>query len=563
MPKQQLLGPGGEAIPQYIVDRAKRGSSRARASLNGSAPQFFPFDAAQWQSTEMGDWLPWIRSPDAEYNIFRDRMVARQRDLARNEGWVSGALDRIVDNTIGARFRLMAKPDYRMLSALYSKKFDEVWASEYQRKAEAVWRAFSEDVGRYNDLSRQLTMTQQFRLSLRHKLIDGESLMLAYWMDDRVGYGRARFATTFLCVDPDRLSNPMEMVDSEFMRGGVEIDRDGVPIAYHIRAAHQNDWYNVSESLQWERVEREDTDGWQRVLHDFDRTRSGQNRGVSIFAPILARLKMLSRYYGVELQAATVASVFGTYVTSPYDEVMVQDALETDNNSLGWYQGLRDEWNTKRPAMLGDVRVPALAPGEKIETVSAERPTSNFSPFTQEILRNIAAALGVSAEQVSQDYSKTNYSSARAAIVEVEKTFERRKADFEVNTALPCYTSVLHEAHERGLMDDVLPSGAPDFLEARSGYARGRFLAPAKGWVDPVVERQGAILGLDAGFSTLEEECAAQGIDWEETLEQRAREVKRFEKLGLPLPQWAGEAVRGPSPGPDPAQRTITPPKAA
>ncbi len=32
----------------------------------------------------MGNWLPMIRSPDAEINWFRDRMVARSRDLARN-----------------------------------------------------------------------------------------------------------------------------------------------------------------------------------------------------------------------------------------------------------------------------------------------------------------------------------------------------------------------------------------------------------------------------------------------------------------------------------------------
>ena len=39
-------------------------------------------------------------------------------------------------------------------------------------------------------------------------------------------------------------------------------------------------------------------------------------------------LKMLARYYGVELQAATVASVLGLAVTSPYDEEEVRGALE-------------------------------------------------------------------------------------------------------------------------------------------------------------------------------------------------------------------------------------------
>ena len=38
---------------------------------------------------------------------------------------------------------------------------------------------------------------------------------------------------------------------------------------------------------------------------------------------------------------------------------------------------------------------------------------------------------------------------------------------------------------------------------------------------------------MDTGISTLEDECAEQGKDWEETLEQRARERDRMAKLGL------------------------------
>lgn len=557
MTDKAILDPRGEPIPAKTIDSVRKGG-RVRASLGGSAPQFFPYDAAQWQSPEMGEWLPWIRSPDAEINIHRDRMVARQRDLVRNDGWVAGAVDRVVDNTIGSQYRLMSKPDYRALSR-YSKKFDDVWASEYQKVVEGLWRSYAEDIGRYNDVTRQLTIAQQFRLALRHKLIDGESLMLAYWLPERIGHGRAKYATAFLVIDPDRLSNPMQMVDTANMRSGVEIDDNGVPLAYHIRRAHQNDWYNAVEQMQWDRIEREDFDGWQRVIHDFDRLRAGQSRGVSVFAPVLTRLKMLARYYGVELQAATIASVFGTYVTSPYDEVMVQDALETDNANFGWYQQFRADWSERRPAMLDGARIPALAPGEKIETVSAERPQTNFSPFVHEMLRSVAAVLGVSAEQITQDYSETNYSSARAAIVEAEKTYNRRAADFMINTAMPVFASFLHEAHERGQLDDVMPKGAPPFIEARTAYARCRFLGAAKGWVDPTAERQGAILGLDAGFSTMEEECASQGMDWEENIDQRAREIARFKELGLPLPQWAGPVVKTQG---APAQSTIAPPVA-
>ncbi|TCG00670.1 hypothetical protein BZM27_54645, partial [Paraburkholderia steynii] len=85
-----------------------------------------------------------------------------------------------------------------------------------------------------------------------------------------------------------------------------------------------------------------------------------------------------------------------------------------------------------------------------------------------------AAALGVSAEQITQDWSRTNYSSARAAMLESWKTLSRRSADFKVGTATPIYACWLQEAMEGGQLDDVLPRNAPDYIEAATEYSRLR-----------------------------------------------------------------------------------------
>jgi lambda family phage portal protein len=524
------------------------GRARADSGLGGTVlavPPYsnaFPYEASSYGTPEMGNWYPWIRSPDSEINLHRDQMVARSRDLARNDGWASGGITRILDNTVGAHMRLSANPDYLALS-MFAKGFDAVWADEFRRAVEALWRGYSEDIGHYNDVSRELTISQQLRLALRHKLVDGDSLIVAYWMPERIGRGGAKYATAFQLVDPDRLSNPYQMIDSKHLRGGVEIDQHGVPIAYHIRKAEQNDWYNAHESMVWERIEREDPDGWRRVIHDFERDRANQHRGIGIFTPVLKHAKMLARYYGVELQAATVATIFGTYVTSPYDPAMIEAAMDSDGGELGFYQDLRTDWSKERPAMLNNVRVPTLAPGEEIKQVAAAHPHTGFEDFAHEMLRSIAAALGVSAEQITQDWSKTNYSSARAALLESWKTLTRRNTEFKVGTATPIYACWLQEAMERGDLDDVLPRNAPDFIDAATAYTRCDWLGVARGWVDPVKEKQGAILGLDGGLSTLKRECAEQGLDWEEVLHQRAIEVDTFKRLGLPPPKWFGEAA--------------------
>jgi lambda family phage portal protein len=540
-----LLDGAGRPIPaaaiQQIRDRARgprMGASLAGGSHGGTG--LFPYDAASWTSPEMGGWNPYVRSPDSEINLYRDRMVARQRDLVRNDGWAAGAVNGILDSTIGVEYRLISKPDYRALS-IVDKAFDAEWAAEFRSVAEALWRGYSADLGHYNDVSRRQTVSQQFRVALRHKLVDGEALGVRYWLPDRIGVGQAAYASSLLVVDPDRLSNENLRPDSKYLRGGVEIDDDDVPQAYFIRRAHQNDWFDAQDSMIWDRVAREDDDGFLRVVHDFDRDRAGQNRGVSVFAPILSRMKMLAEYYGVELQAAQVASVFGTFITSPFDRELVEEALSPGDQALGAYQELRNDFHEKHALQLNRVRIPTLAPGEDIKTVAAARPHDGFSPFTHEMLRSVAAALGVSAQTVHQDYSELNYSSARAAIVEAEKGYNRRCAEFDLNFATPVYAGWLHEAMDAGeLPMPRLARTIPSFLEARNAYARCRWLGPARGWVDPVKERQGAVLGMDAAIDTLEEQCAQQGSDWEENLEQRAREHDRFKKLGLPLPQWIG-----------------------
>lgn len=376
---------------------------------------------------------------------------------------------------------------------------------------------------------------------MRHKLIDGEGLALIHWKPERLGMGGADYATALQLMDPDRLSNPNMMMDTRNLRGGVEIDDDGVPIAYHIREAEPYDWYMAIEANTWQRVERYDEDGFLRVIHDYDRDRAGQHRGIGVFTPVLLHARMLGRYYGIELQAAAVAAVFGTYITSPYDPALVQDAVAGDEDELTLYQSLRSEWANERPAMLNGVKVPTLAPGESVESVSVSHPHANFEAFVHEMQRILAATLGLSAEQITQDWSKTNYSSARAALLEAWKTLQRRRDEFCLNFASPFYATWLWGAMDKRELP--LPKGAPRYVECRTAYARCAWMGVARGWIDPTKEIAGAVMGLDAGLSTLKRECAAQGLDYEEVLHQRKVELDLVNELGIPPFEWGGQVA--------------------
>lgn len=534
----QILGPDGYPIPP-----------RRPSALVG--PSGAPYDAADIMGDHMASWRPPLWSPDTELNMYRDRIVSRVRDLVRNDGWAAGGVTRILDNAIGANFRPIVKPDYLALAALTgNKEFDAKWADEFGRVVEAWWRVWANDPGRYCDLERNLTVSQIMRLGFRHKLVDGDALALMHWKEDRIGRGRARFATTVQLVDPDRLSNPQQQFDQHRTRGGVKLDDDGAAVGYYIRKAHQGDWFSAADSMSWELVDRETSWGRQIVVHDFDSDRAGQHRGgAGILTPVVQRLKMLITYDSKELDAAIINAIFGAYIESPFDHQFVEQALG-ENDELNAYQQGRVDFHNDRRIQLGGARMPILFPGERINAVTAARPASNFADFENAVLRNAAAGMGISAQQLSQNWSDVNYSSARASLLEAWKTLSRRRSDFAIGFAQPIFNAFLEE-----LFDEVelpLPDGAPDFIDARAAYSRCTWMGPGRGWVDPVAEKQGAILGMQSGLSTLEAECAENvGTDWEEILDQRARECEAFKERGLPLPPFmvletATEATKKP-----------------
>lgn len=541
-----ILGPDGNPLPPMQPSRGKM------LAPGGGAP----YDAADAFGEHVAAWRPYLYSPDGELNMYRDRIVARVRDLVRNDGWASGAVTRILDNAIGGHFRPLIKPDWRALKAYTGNKaFDATWAHEFSQVASANWRSWAFDQGRYCDAQRKLTIVQLLRLGFRHKLIDGDSLIQVCWIPERIGMGRARYATAMQLIDPDRLSNPQQQFDSNTSRGGVDVDPFGAARGYWIRKAHQGDWWAAADSVTWEYIPREDQYGRPYIIHDFDSDRAGQHRGgAGIFTPVLQRMKMLAKYDSVELDAAVINSIFGAYIESPFDHSLVADAVG-DETDLSAYQVERSNYHAERKTMLGEARVPILFPGEKINMVAAERPNANFAAFEKSFLRNFASATGLSAQQMSHDWSDTNYSSARGALLEAYKTLTRRRNDFASNTAQPILCCFLEESME---VDDYpLPGGAPSFMECRSMYSRAEWMGPARGWIDPVAEKQGAVLGMDAGLSTLQQECMEQGLDYEEVLEQRKREIDKFAELGIPPPTWAGMQV----PGYVPASQTITKPE--
>jgi lambda family phage portal protein len=510
---------------------------KRRAALSGDASWAFPYDASSWYQPETDAWFPITYSPDHEINVYRDRMVGRVRDLVRNDGAATGAILGTLDQVIGGTYRLIALPDWRWLARRFGPGFDAVWAEEYRQAVESEWRDWAEDPRVFSDAERQLNIADQMWLALRHQLVDGDTLGAVEWHPERVCYGGARYATTIRLIDPDRLSNPYEMIDSKHRRGGVEIDDDGVAVGYHIRRGHAFDWYQAVESMIWDFIPRETAWGRPVVLHYFDRDRVTQHRGLGAFIPVLNTFKMLNKFDSTTLQAAVMATVFSLSLESPYDPEGLKEMMATGQyDDLNNYSELRAAYHRDRPVKLNNATILPTFPGEKLSSHAPTQPSPEYEPFTHAVYRRLAATLGTTVEEITRDWTKSNYSSARAGMISAWRTIVRRRARFDRGFAKGVYVGWHEEAYEiAGL---PMPHEAPDFIEARGALTRCKWIGAPRGWVDPVKEAQGAVLRMDAGVSTLQQEASEQGHDWEELLDQRARERARMKELGVPFPEW-------------------------
>ena len=452
----------------------QRPASRASMLAGANVGYGTPYDAANVTDPQSAAWRPYLWSADAQLNIYRDRIVARARDLARNDGWASGTVTRLLDSAIGASFRPISKPDHRALRAYTGlKTFDAQWAEEFGRACDAHWRSWADDeVGKYCDVERKAWMSLMFGVAFRHLLIDNDALAVLQDRPERVGIGGARYDLCVQLVDPDRLSNPQNVFDKRYMRGGVEIDDDSAAIAYHIRKAHQGDWWAAADAVTWDRIPRETPDGQPIVVHYWEPSQAGEHRGgAGIFTAVLNRMRMLLKYDGAELDAAIINAYFAAVAESPFDHELLAEALGEGNAApLLAYQNERAAFHDERRLMVNGTKVINTYPGEKLTMVKSERPNPNFAAFQGAFLRNIAQATGASATQVSGNWAEMNYSSARAELLEAWKTTVRRRANFGSGFGSPIRSAWMAESME---VDDLpLPAGAPAFYECRAAYAR-------------------------------------------------------------------------------------------
>lgn len=453
-------------------------------------------------------WNPFAGSADADLIPEMGIMNPRSRDLVRNHGIAQSGEQTQLDNIVGTGLRLAASPDALLLG------WEKERAVEWSKITEAKWRAYSNS--NYFDVAEQHNFPQATRLVFRSGFHNGDALALPMWLSRR---GR-KWRTCFQLVESDRLSNPMGKPDSQSLRGGVEINKHGAPRRYWVKKSHPGDWFFGGLGLNdWEGIPAYTSWGRRRVIHVFEAKRIGQHRGVTALAASLKRFKSLDKYELAELNVAAKSALIAGFITSP----MGSEELATLFGSPDKYVNEWTKYNKENSVYVdpNSAKMIPLFPGESIEAFNPGRPNQAYESFISNVLKHLAASLNMPYELLAKDFSNTNYSSARAALMEAWRFFKGAREWLANCWAQPVYELWLEEAVNNGEIE------APGFYKNKEAYCRARWIGPGRGSVDPKKEGEGNTINLGNLTTTLQNLCAdTDGSDWEDVVDQRVLEVQ-------------------------------------
>lgn len=473
----------------------------------------------------MGDWYASPGSADADNNPEVDLAAWRARDLERSEGQVYSAIQQQVMAIVGSGLQVIPTPDWRALGK------DKDWADEWSRKVRSKFRRWFNST----DCDASRTETGGFMTAelLTSTILTGSGLLVPYYKPDR---GMTPYGTCFRVVEADRLSNPNFCADRDDLRKGVHIDPEtGEPLGYYLCNRHPGDAYGMlapGVTRTWTYIPAFTSWGRRRVIHVFPRRRPEQSTGISQLAGVAGDIRDIGKIRRAELRNQVVTSALALIVKSSLNPEQVL-AMMKSMPDYGYWDMYFDR--DVRPQVTDDGATIVAPPGTEVTTLNANRNAQNFETFLKTSWRQVMAGMDVPYEVGARDYGGLNYSNARTILLDAWRTFYTKRDWISFRAMDPVYQAWFEEAVHLGEIDDCTPEDfyAPGMASA---WTSARWIGPGKGWVDPLKEAQAQRERMSNQTTTMELECAEQGLDWQEVAEQQDAEAKFYARLKRPYP---------------------------
>lgn len=404
---------------------------------------------------------------------------AHARDLHRNNGWAKNGVNVIGRNTVG--WGILPKPDTKnaAVASAVAGLWKE-WAASKQCDADGR----STFYGLQRQVIETVALSGEALVRMRpRRLEDGLAIPLQLQV-----------------LEPDLIDTTKDGLHTDgggLIVQGVEFNAIGKRVAYWLYDQHPGSTSRAFASrLESRRIPA------SSVAHIYRTDRPGQVRGISWLHTAVVGLKDLDEYEDASLVRQKIAALFSVFVTDP--------------DGTGASFGETDDGDPAIEQLTPGMIVP-LAPGK--EVTFASPPAVVDGGFDERALRKIAAGLGVTYEDLTGDYSKVNFSSARLARL----AHWANVHDWRENLLIPQLCDVVWD-HAM-----LLAFVAGNISETPSAT----WTPPPMPMIEPDREGLALMRLVRAGAKTPDDMVREQGFDPDAHWVEYAENLKRLDDLGI------------------------------
>lgn len=508
--------PLGAALIQQINAQPKRksaGVGRNHTGIGMAVRQY----AASRSSRLTADWSPSNSSADSELVTSLTTLRARSRALIRDVSYAKRAQVIVVNNVIGTGIGMQAQvmSSRGELNTRINDSIEEAWRNWSQADSCHTGGRLA-----FKHLERAL-MGQVFAA--------GEAFVRKHY----VKFGESEIPFSLELIEPERIADELtspyiSATSGNEIRMGIEVDRFHRPVAYFIRRRHPSEYRFSNETP--ENVERVPAD---QIIHLALIDRWPQTRGEPWMHAVARTFNDMSGYTEAEITRARVQAATPWTIETP-----------EDSESFGELQEDGSVYMDSEPGV-----VKRLNPGEKMNAPSPNSPNPALDPFMRYMLREVAAGAGPSYESLSRDYSQSNYSSSRLALLDDRDLWRFYQSWFICDFRKEIHREWLRQAVLAGAVAIPVEQYAMD----RKKFEAVLFKPRGWTWIDPTKEVEAFKEAIKCGFTTVTDVVSQTGggQDIEDVLTTRERELKLMEEKGL-IFETSPEFYDKPEPEPAP-----------
>jgi lambda family phage portal protein len=435
-------------------------------------------------------WRPPMSGPNSAGNV--GTVVARQRDLVRNNPWAGAAIEKSVANAIGTGVQAKAvngSPEWKASEKRAWKRFcrelDADGVLQFDAMTALAYREWKE-AGEVFARLRPRRVEDGLLVPLQVQMMESEQCPRDY-------YGSAS--------------------NGNAIRAGIEFDKIGRRVAYWMYRVHPGDRNDGLWGADLVRIPAD------QVLHLYRPLRAGQLRGVPDMASVLTRAFNMERLDDNVMERQKIANLFaGFYVRAPGatgESILGETSTETDTD---------------------DTPIAGLEPGtmqelpEGVEPKFSEPPGAgtDYAEFVRSNLMAIAARSGVPYEVLTGDLRGVSDRALRLILAEFRRLIESDRWLY----LLPKWCQAVRDAYfDAAVLAGVID--APGYAQDRDMYTETLWVPDGWAYSHPVQDVDADIKAIRAGLTSRTAVVLANGDDPEEVDAQQVEDNERADTAKL------------------------------